>query len=83
MANHKIMFHSDNEATVNVINKMSSKDKIMMKLVRRLVLATLKHNILLKACHVPGKLNFVADHLSRFRFQEAFQCLPTLSQTPV
>jgi hypothetical protein len=57
---------------------MSSKDKIMMKLVRRLVLATLKHNILFKACHVPGKLNFVADILSRFRFQEAFQCLPTL-----
>jgi hypothetical protein len=74
------MFHSDNAAT---INKMSCKDKIIMTLERRLVLATLKHNILFKACHVPGKINFVADYLSRFRFQEAFQCLPTLSQTPV
>ena len=38
MANHKILFHSDNTATVAVINKMSSKDKIMMKLIRRIVL---------------------------------------------
>lgn len=58
---------------------MSSKDKITIRLVRRLVLATLKHSILFKACHVPGKLNLAADHLSSFRFQEALQCLPTLS----
>lgn len=37
MANRRILFLSDNEATVFVLNKMSSKDSIMMKLVRRLV----------------------------------------------
>lgn len=33
---------SDNLAVVQIINKQSSKEKTLMKLVRRLVLATLK-----------------------------------------
>ena len=35
MTNRRILFLSDNEATAFVLNKMSSKDSIMMKLVRR------------------------------------------------
>ena len=42
MANQRILFLSDNEATTYAVNKMSSKDHIMMKLVRRLVVATMK-----------------------------------------
>lgn len=37
-----------------------------MKLVRRLVLATLKWNIYFRAKHIPGKHNTTADRLSRF-----------------
>lgn len=56
-----------------------------MKLVRRLVLVTLSQNILFKAKHIPGKSNTLADHLSRFKFQEAFRIAPHLnpSQTVV
>ena len=42
----------------------------MMKPVRRLVVATMKYNIVVRCKHVPGKTNCVADNLSRFQFQE-------------
>ena len=80
MTNQRILFLSDNEATVFVLNKMSSKDPIMMKLVRRLVVATMKYNIMFRSKHVPGKTNFVADKLSRFQLQEAKQWAPWLDQ---
>ncbi|MES9881498.1 MAG: reverse transcriptase domain-containing protein [Sedimenticola sp.] len=83
LENHKIMFHSDNEATVHVLNKTTCKDPIMMRLVRRLVLLSMKHNILFRAVHVPGKANKVADFLSRFQFQAAFQCAPQLQRVPL
>lgn len=82
MKNHKILFYSDNEATVFILNKQTSKDPMMMRLVRRLVLSTMKHNILFRAVHIPGKSNVVADHLSRFQFQKAFQCCQSLSTEP-
>ena len=53
-------------AVVEIINKQSSKDRTLKRLVRRLVLAGLKFNVLFKAKHIPGKSNVVADHLSRF-----------------
>ncbi|XP_078330524.1 uncharacterized protein LOC144624540 [Crassostrea virginica] len=40
--NKRILFMSDNMAVVQIINKQTSKDRTIMKLVRRLVLATLK-----------------------------------------
>lgn len=75
---HKITFFSDNEATVYVINKQSSKDTDMMKLIRRLVLLSLKYNILFRAQFVAGVYNTTADQLSRFNFQTAFQTAPWL-----
>ena len=44
MANQRILFLSDNEATVYVVNRMSLRDPIMKKLVRRLVMANMKFN---------------------------------------
>lgn len=82
LRNHKILFFSDNMAVVEIINKQSSKDKILMRLVRRLVLAGLKFNVLFKAKHIPGKSNVVADHLSRFKFQEAKAIAPWLNPQP-
>jgi len=45
LTNHKILFFTDNAAVVDIINNTTSKDKVIMKLVRRLVLAALKYNI--------------------------------------
>ena len=82
MANHKILFLSDNEATVHVINNMTSRDKIMMRLVRRLVVAAMRFNIVFRSEHIIGKTNMVADCLSRFKFQEARMRAPYLAQFP-
>ena len=77
----KILFMSDNKAVVGIVNTTTctSNDHILMQLVRRLVLCCLRSNILFKAKHIPGKLNTLADKLSRFQFQEAANIAPNLS----
>ena len=83
LSNHKVLFFTDNMAVSDTINKTSSKDKILMKLVRRLVLASLKFNIHFRVKHIAGKTNTVYDLLSRFSFQEARRLAPWLSQNPI
>ena len=53
-----------------------------MYLVRHLVGASLKHNILFRAEHVPERHNLIADLLSRFQFQKAARIAPWLSSAP-
>jgi hypothetical protein len=55
-------------SVVIIINKKSSEFPRVMTLVRRLVLASLDYNILLKAEHIDGHLNCLADSLSRSNF---------------
>ena len=83
LSNHKVLFMTDNQAVAEIINKTSSKEKNLMKLVRRLVLASLKCNIHFKAKHIAGKTNVVCDLLSRFSFQETQQIAPWLNRKPV
>ena len=42
----------------------------------------MKFNILIKAKHIPGKHNVLADHLSRFKFPEAKKFAPWLYPQP-
>lgn len=79
LAKHRILFLT----VAEIINKTSSKDKIIMKLVRRLVLAALKHTIHFKAKNIPGKTNVICDLLSRFSFQEAHRIAPWLNANSV
>ena len=65
LADKFIIFHTDNQALSEVINKKSTKDTELLVLLRALVLSCLKHNILFKAVHIPGVLNTKADALSR------------------
>jgi hypothetical protein len=69
LANHSILFFTDNEALVHVINQQSCKDTALMFFVRKLVLVCLNHNILFKAKHIPGTYNRLADLLSGFQVQ--------------
>jgi hypothetical protein len=65
----KMLFRVDNMALVTIINKRTSKSKSDMKLLRPLVLCTLRNNMQFKAVHI----NMIADSLSRFqmsRFRE-------------
>jgi hypothetical protein len=65
--NRTVIFHTDNMALVSVINRLTSKETTVMKLVRRLVGVMLHGNILCQAKHIPGKNNSMADALSRLQ----------------
>ena len=80
LTNHKVLFMSDNQAVVQIINKQSCREPTLMKLVRRLVLAALTNNIYFRSAHITGKENVLADKLSRFKFQEALLAAPWLDQ---
>ncbi|CAG2246210.1 unnamed protein product [Mytilus edulis] len=82
LRNKKVLFHIDNEGAVHIINKKSSKSSDVMILVRRLVLETLHHNILIKADHVPGKVNTIADAISRCQWSRFRNLAPNASLTP-
>lgn len=83
LQNKNVLFFSDNMAVVHIINKQSCKDKTLIVLVRRLVLIALKHNIWFKSKHIPGKINVIADSLSRLQFQKAHTEAPWLRTNPV
>ena len=82
LSNKKVLFKCDNSAVVHIINNQTSKDAVTMSLVRRLVLASLRFNILFRAVHIPGRSNIIPDKLSRFQFQEARKLAPWLEPTP-
>lgn len=70
LTNTYIVLHSDNIAVVYVINKLTSKDLNLMKLMKRLMVTSLKYNISFHAEHIPGLLNNAADLLSRLQVQQ-------------
>ena len=66
MTNRCVLFFTDNAALVDIINKQTSKHKLVMVLLRDLVLSCLHYNILFRAWHVPGLQNSQADYISHF-----------------
>ena len=71
-----ILVYSDNQATVAIINKGRSSSLPIMSLLRRLTWLTVTNNFIIRAAHVPGHLNAIADSLSRLLFQRFRQLAP-------
>ena len=61
MRNQSVLFFTDNQSLVSVINKQTSKDAELVSFVRTMVLVCLQNNNLLKAKHLPGRRNVLAD----------------------
>ncbi|XP_069125516.1 uncharacterized protein [Argopecten irradians] len=80
--NKKVIFHCDNQALVEILNKKTSKSNRVMKLIRPLVLTSLKSNIQFKSIHVQGLHNSIADALSRFHFQKFRKLAPHAEAYP-
>ncbi|WAR01906.1 hypothetical protein MAR_008464 [Mya arenaria] len=70
--NTHICFICDNMAVVYCLNKQSSKDKIMMKLIRNIVLSALENNFCFQAKRISTKKNTICDLL--FRLQPSLGC---------
>ena len=82
MRNRCILFFTDNESLVHVINKQSSKDKSLMFFVQKLVLICLEYNIVFKAKHISGVKNRLADSLSRLQVQSFKQLAAAHMELP-
>ena len=63
--NSTVQVLCDNEAVVTIVNKRTTKDTECMHLVRCLAFIKAKFNVDLVASHIKGKLNTLADALSR------------------
>ncbi|XP_076592777.1 uncharacterized protein LOC143324302 [Chaetodon auriga] len=77
-----IVIHSDNSAVVNIINKGRSHVLDIMQFIRRLTLMSAQHQFIIRASHIPGHKNLIADSLSRFSFQKFRQLAPTSDRFP-
>lgn len=64
-SNSRLQFFCDNQAVVEVFNRSSSKDPLMLALLRYLMLFSLRFKLIFTATHLPGRPNVIADHLSR------------------
>ena len=82
LRNKKILFRVDNFAVVHIVNSMTSKSDRVMSILRAFTLQCLKLNIAVKAQHLSGCLNRVADSLSRLQFQKFRELVPDAEPTP-
>ena len=60
-----IHIYCDNTAAVAMLNKGTTKNRVMMDYLRQLFWYSATYNFRLKVFHIPGKLNVWADHVSR------------------
>ncbi len=72
LANKHVVFHTDNFAVMNLINKGSSPHQKFMPLLRHLALLSLSYNFRFTSKFVPGKLNTAPDVISRLQVKEEF-----------
>jgi hypothetical protein len=82
LANKRLMLHCDNQSVVNIINSQTSKCPLIMRLVRRLTVAAMSSNIVLRSVHIRGVDNTVSDRLSRFSDSQARLAAPWLNSGP-
>ncbi|MCP3678772.1 MAG: hypothetical protein GY782_00060 [Gammaproteobacteria bacterium] len=82
LANSKILFLVDNYSVVHILRSKTSKDPILMGMVRKMVILSMLHNIQFSANHIPGKHNVVSDLLSRFQVPKAKLWAPWLDELP-
>ena len=65
-AGARIQVKCDNQDVVSVLNSGRSRDSVMAEYARNIFMWVSTFNIDIKVVHVPGKLNEVADLLSRW-----------------
>ena len=82
LKNKAVIFHSDNQSLVHVINHQRSEEDLVRVILRNFILALLTNNILVRAQHVIGSVNKKADALSRNMFEQFHSLHPTAHQMP-
>ena len=81
---HKhIIFQSDNMAVVEVLRTCTSRDPILMHLLRCFAFFAAVHNFSYEAQHVPGTHNVAADAISRNNLVLFASLVPQVLQVPI
>lgn len=85
LSKRRVEFKCDNLALVEAINKGSSKDNMVMHLLRCLWFFTSYFDISITVSHLPGVLNTSADMLSRNQMFQFHQLHPeaSVANTPL
>ena len=78
----RVSFLCDNQGVANAITKRFCSDGALGGLLRSLFLAAARHSFWVSASHVPGRLNGIADALSRFQLQRFRTLAPSASPEP-
>ena len=82
LSGSNVQFKCDNTDVVESINKGSSKEQVVMHLLRCLWFFSAYFSITITACHIPGVLNTDADQLSRNRSAVFLNQNPHVSTIP-
>ena len=82
LQNKSITIFTDNKDLVSILNDQTSKEPLVMELVRRIVLHCLRINLVLSTRHIAGEQNSVADALSRFQMGRFRRLSPWANQDP-
>ena len=77
-----ILFRSDNMAVVEILKTRTSKDEVVMHLLRSLHFLCAKHDFRISATHIPGVENISADALSRDNLNAFFVSSPKALKQP-
>ena len=82
LVNKCVVFHSDNISVVSCLNAQSSKERLVMSLIRSFVLRCLSSNILFKSRHIAGFKNVASDLLSRSQLPLFRRLFPNMDTDP-
>ena len=82
LSGSRVEFHCDNSSVVDSITKGSSKEIMVMHLLRCLWFFSAHFDIKISACHIPGTSNTAADQLSRNRSTEFLKLHPHTYRSP-
>ena len=77
-----VLFRSDNDAVVHMLNYRTSKIPCLMRLLRHLLLSAARHSFSFSTQHVPGVNNQLADALSHFHWQDFHLLAPEAQPLP-
>ena len=78
----RVQFLCDNRSVTDAISKRFCSDGALGGLLRSLFLAAARHSFWVSATHVPGRLNSIADALSRSQVQRFRTLAPLASSVP-
>ena len=78
-----VLFRSDNDAVVHILNTRTLRVPCLMQLLRSLLFSGARLSFSFSSQHVPGVFNQLADALSRFNWQEFRRLAPEAQPLPI